>query len=141
LLLRCQIRAVADRFLLDHAGQIIGDPTTAVLELIANAYDAGATQVALQWPTERGEQFSVTDNGTGMTKEEFVERWKTLCYDRARRQGMAVVFPADVKGKKRTAFGRSGKGRFAPFCFSDSYQVVTMKDGKSIEVTVALSKR
>ena len=129
----------ADRFLLDHAGQIIGDPRTAVLELIANAYDAGATKIALQWPTEKGEFFSVTDNGTGMTKDEFVERWKTLSYDRVRRQGMAVVFPPGVKGQKRTAFGRSGKGRFAPFCFSDSYEVVTTKDGNCIEVAVDLS--
>jgi hypothetical protein len=131
--------AFADRFLADHAGQIITEPRTAILELIANAYDAGATKITIQWPSERGEEFSVLDDGTGMTKEEFEERWKTLCYDRPHRQGTSVVFPAGVKGLQRTAFGRSGKGRFAPFCFADSYKVLTWKGGKAFEVRVDLA--
>jgi hypothetical protein len=131
--------AFADRFLADHAGQIITEPRTAVLELIANAYDAGATKITIQWPTEKGEDFSILDDGTGMTKEELEERWKTLCYDRPKKQGTAVTFPPGVRGLQRTAFGRSGKGRFAPFCFSDSYKVLTWKDGTAIEVQVDLS--
>lgn len=131
--------AFADRFLQDHAGQIISEPRTAILELIANSYDAGATQIDILWPTEKGEKFSVTDNGIGMTKTEFEKRWKTLCYDRVADQGTAVVFPKGVKGIKRTAFGRSGKGRHAPFCFADSYEIVTTKDGDCIYVRVGLA--
>jgi hypothetical protein len=107
--------AFAERFLADHAGQIILEPRTAVLELIANAYDAGAKQIKIQWPSEKGMEFSVIDNGIGMTRDEFVERWQTLCYDRTKKQGTAVKFPPGAKGLKRTAFGKSGKGRFAPF--------------------------
>lgn len=129
----------ADRFLQDHAGQIITDARTAILELIANAYDAGATHIDIVWPTERGEKFSVTDDGTGMTKGEFEHRWKALCYDRPKEQGTAVVFPPGVRGIQRTAFGRSGKGRHAPFCFADSYEVVTWRDGSCISVRVELS--
>jgi hypothetical protein len=131
--------AFSDRFLVDHVGQIMLDPRTAVLELIANAYDAGATTIEIWWPLERGEVFSVSDNGTGMTKGDFEERWKTLCYDRTKRQGSLVVFPAGVKGIQRTAFGKSGKGRFAPFCFSDSYNVVTWANGTSMTARVELS--
>ena len=43
--------AFADRFLQDHAGQIISEPRTAILELIANSYDAGATEINIVWPT------------------------------------------------------------------------------------------
>ncbi len=131
--------AFADRFLQDHAGQIISEPRTAILELIANSYDAGATQIDIIWPTEKGENFSITDNGIGMTKAEFEKRWKTLCYDRVADQGTEVVFPKGVRGIKRTAFGRSGKGRHAPFCFADSYEIVTTKDGDSIQVRVVLA--
>lgn len=131
--------AFADRFLQDHAGQIISEPRTAILELIANAYDAGATKIDIVWPAERGQEFSVTDDGIGMTKAEFEKRWGTLCYDRAAEQGTAVVFPKGVKGIKRTAFGRSGKGRHAPFCFADSYEVDTTKDGNCIRVRVGLA--
>jgi hypothetical protein len=131
--------AFADRFLADHAGQIILDPRTAILELIANAYDAGATAITIQWPQEKGNEFSVTDNGTGMNQEEFEERWKTLCYDRTKRQGNSVVFPPGVKSLQRTPFGKSGKGRFAPFCFSDSYSVLTWKNGTAFESRVDLN--
>lgn len=131
--------AFADRFLQDHAGQIISEPRTAILELIANSYDAGSTNIDIIWPTEKGQKFCVTDDGIGMTKTEFEKRWRTLCYDREAEQGNTVVFPRGVKGIKRTAFGRSGKGRHAPFCFSDSYEVVTTKDGDSIQVRVGLA--
>jgi hypothetical protein len=131
--------AFADRFLQDHAGQIISEPRTAILELIANSYDAGATQIDIIWPTEKGDKFSITDNGIGMTKAEFEKRWKTLCYDRVAEQGTDVVFPKEAKGIKRKAFGRSGKGRHAPFCFADSYEIVTTKDGDSIQVRVGLA--
>jgi hypothetical protein len=132
--------AFADRFLQDHAGQIISEPRTAILELIANSYDAGATEINIVWPTEKGHEFSVADNGIGMTKAEFEKRWKTLCYDRTADQGTEVVFPKGVRGMKRTAFGRSGKGRHAPFCFADSYEVVTTKDGDSIRLRVGLAQ-
>jgi hypothetical protein len=128
-----------DRFLLDHAGQIVSDPRTAVLELIANSYDAGATKIDIIWPVEKGERFSIMDNGIGMTKDEFERRWGTLCYNRAAEQGNDVVFPKGVRGIKRTAFGRSGKGRHAPFCFAESYEIATTKDGGSIRVRVGLA--
>lgn len=129
----------ANRFLQDHAGRIISEPRTAILELIANSYDAGATKIDIIWPTEKGQKFYVMDDGIGMTKAEFERRWRTLCYDRQAEQGNEVVFPTGVRGIKRTAFGRSGKGRHAPFCFADSYEVVTMKDGDGIQVRVGLA--
>ena len=131
--------AFADRFLQDHAGQIITDPRTAILELIANAYDAGATEILIEWPTEKGELLQVSDNGIGMTQEEFQKRWGKLCYERAVEQGTDVVFPPGVTGIKRKAFGRSGKGRHAPFCFADSYEVTTRKDGEETCVAVGLA--
>lgn len=69
-------------FLQDHAGHIISDPRIALIELIANAYDAGATKVDLRWPNEVGQTFVINDNGTGMSRSEFERRWKTLCYNR-----------------------------------------------------------
>jgi hypothetical protein len=131
--------AFADRFLQDHAGQIINDLRTAVLELIANAHDAGATNIEITWPVQKGGQFCIVDDGNGMTKSEFDRRWRTLCYNRIAEQGDEVVFPKDVKGIKRKAFGRNGKGRFAPFCFADSYEVVSSYGGDLFRARVELA--
>ena len=126
-------------FFHDHVGQIIHDPRIAILELIANSYDAGADQVQVEWPSLPGEVLSVTDNGTGMTRQEFEKRWRTLSYNRETEQGTSVVFPSDIPARKRTAFGRNGKGRFSAFCFGEEYQVETWRDGKGIKATVRLT--
>src|SRR4051812_25981249 len=81
------------RFMADHAGRIINEPRIAIVELVANAYDAGATEVQISWPAQSGEQFSVNDNGTGMSKEQFHHRWRSLNYDRLQNQGKSVKFP------------------------------------------------
>jgi|GEM_PF-3926456 hypothetical protein len=105
-------------FLEDHAGSIIREPRVAVIELIANAYDAGATEVKIEWPHETGGSFSITDNGSGMTKDEFDVRWKTLSYNRQESQGRFADNPNRISGEKRMVFGRSGKGRHGAFCFA-----------------------
>jgi hypothetical protein len=117
-----------ERFLADHAGQIISEPRIAVVELVANAYDAGAGMVKIQWPLKDGDYFEIHDDGHGMTPEEFARRWKKFSYDRRTEQGEDVTFPKAVKGKgKRKAFGQSGKGRHGAFCFDDEYHVETKK--------------
>jgi hypothetical protein len=127
-------------FMQDHAGQIIEDPKVAIIEMLANAYDAGASSVCVQWPTQVGDLLSVTDDGTGLTRSEFDTRWRTLKYERVRNQGRDVCFPPDGPKVKRTAFGHNGKGRFSPFCFAPNYRVETWKDGHCTEATITLTE-
>lgn len=126
-------------FLHDHVGQIIDDPVVAILELVANSYDAGADRVEIVWPNAVGDTLSISDNGTGMTRKEFETRWRTLKYDRIAQQGADVIFPAGVPSKQRTAFGHNGKGRFSPLCFADEYQVETWRDGQCTTARVQLT--
>lgn len=126
-----------ERFLSDHAGQIVSDPQIAIVELVANAYDAGASTVDIQWPDKDGDYFEISDDGTGMTPDEFGKRWKQFNYSRRDEQGDDVLFPSGVKGKTpRKAFGQSGKGRHGAFCFADEYEVDTKKDGVHLKVKV-----
>ena len=133
--------AFSERFLEDHAGQIISDPRVAIIELIANAYDAGASKVKLTWPTKMQGHLVVEDDGTGMTREEFELRWTTLCYNRLQEQGPDVEYPPGRTGKKRLAFGRNGKGRHAGFCFADSYYVESRKNGSAFRAKIVLSRQ
>ena len=127
-----------DGFLRDHVGQILDDPAIAIQELVANSYDAGADEVEVVWPGQPGELLSVTDNGLGMTREQFQTRWRTLSYDRLAAQGPDVEFPPDAKKRKRTAFGHNGKGRFSPFCFAERYEVETWRGGRYVKAVVEL---
>jgi len=128
------------KFLQDHAGYIMTDPRIALVELVANSYDAGASLVKIYWPESPGDTFEILDNGTGMTAREFKERWKTFSYSRPEEQGIYVDYPPDQKGPaKREAFGQNGKGRYAPFCFADAYEVETWRGGTSILMRVTLT--
>ncbi|MCA9440894.1 MAG: ATP-binding protein [Candidatus Omnitrophica bacterium] len=127
-------------FLNDHVGHIISDPQIAVIELIANSYDAGGKKISISWPDEDGGSFVIEDDGTGMTDEELERRWTTLCYNRTDEQGPFVVYPPGVKGRRKKAFGKNGKGRHAALCFSDAYQVETWKDGLKTKARIEIDQ-
>ena len=76
-----------------HVGHRMDNPEIAILELIANSYDAGASRVDVTWPVLPGDLLSVTDDGTGMTAKELESRWRTIKYDRLETQGPYVEFP------------------------------------------------
>ncbi len=129
-----------ERFLGRYAGAIMSDPTTALVELVANAWDAYATNVEIIWPEAASfTHFSISDNGVGMSPSEFEVRWRTLDYDRLSRQGPLALPPPDLPGAlPRPVYGRNGKGRHAAFLFSSPYRVRTWRDG--IEATYLVSQ-
>lgn len=119
------------RFIEDYLGNKMStDFVTAIVELIANAWDAGAKNVKIEWPSENNKCFSITDDGHGLTESNFSTRWTQLSYNRHRGQGDAVEIPEDNDiSNKRVAYGRNGKGRFSAFCFADGeYYVETKRE-------------
>jgi Histidine kinase-, DNA gyrase B-, and HSP90-like ATPase len=119
------------RFLGLYAGPIMSDPTTALVELVANAWDAYATKVDIRWPNRReGRAFGIRDNGIGMSPQDFDRRWRTIFYNRADSQGLTVQAPKELPNSPaRHVYGRNGKGRTAGFSFSSPYRVRTWRDG------------
>lgn len=118
-----------DDYLLRELGQVAHVPQVALTELVANAWDAGATRVDLILPGEIGGTLTVTDNGHGMTPAQFKKRWMTLRYDRLKHQGANVEFPVGKSVHPRKAYGRNGVGRHGLLCFADEYEVQTWREG------------
>lgn len=128
-----EIASYDQRFLESFAGKLIlSDPKIAIIELLANAWDAGATEVVIKWPLRDGEKFSIKDNGHGMTKNQFRQRYMKLAYDRTNKQGSYAEIPLSNENKisKRPAFGKNGKGRLSGFAFGEFFQVKTWREGK-----------
>ncbi|AUT46549.1 ATP-binding protein [Achromobacter sp. AONIH1] len=120
-----------ERFLESYAGSIITDAATAIVELVANCWDAYATEVNVSWPDASIErQFKISDNGHGMTRDEFQYIWRTIAYNRLSSGTATTVPPDDVQGAPRLVFGKNGKGRFASFCFASEYLITSRKDGQ-----------
>lgn len=114
-------------FLVRTLGNLANQPDIALTELIANAWDAGSTEVEIFIPEKCGELLTIKDNGIGLTPEEFKSRWMKLGYNRLENQGKKVVFPNDIDFK-RYAYGRNGVGRHGLLCFNDEYTVITSKN-------------
>ncbi len=115
-------------YLLRTLGSLVHSPEIALSELVANAWDAGATTVNITIPEERGQKLVVEDNGIGITKEDFHNRWMRLGYNRLKHQGKNVSFPPGKEGH-RIAYGRNGVGRHGLLCFNDEYTVITSSSG------------
>lgn len=115
-------------YLVRTLGEIAQKPDVALTELVANAWDAGASSVSITIPEDRGGMLVVEDDGTGLTEEEFKERWMKLGYNRLRHQGPIVLFPK-INDFTRYAYGRNGVGRHGLLCFNSWYTVKTTKAG------------
>lgn len=123
-------------YLIRTLGSLGTQPEVALTELVANAWDAGATQVDIFIPDDKGQKLTITDNGSGLTKDEFYNRWMKLSYNRLRHQGKMVEFPEGID-LKRYAYGRNGVGRHGLLCFNSEYTVITNKNG--VESTFTLT--
>lgn len=110
-------------------GELVRVPDIALSELVANAWDAGAARVDVTIPEHVGDLLCVADDGSGLTKEQFQQRWMRLAYNRQRHQGEDVEFPPERQGWRRRAYGRNGQGRHGLLCFGKSYRVKTWRDG------------
>lgn len=127
-------------YLIRTLGTLVHSPEIALTELVANAWDAGATMVKITIPDDYNQKLVVEDNGTGLTKEQFEQRWMKLGYNRIKHQGKNVIFPPNVNGK-RLAYGRNGVGRHGLLCFNNEYTVITNSGGKkSIFVISTISE-
>src|SRR5260370_2700799 len=71
--------------IIDHLGiQMYQSPIAAIAELVANSWDAEATEVRITLPKESGEggTLIVEDNGLGMTFGECESRYLNVAYGR-----------------------------------------------------------
>jgi len=119
-----------ENYLVRTLGRIAQDPEVALTELVANAWDAGASLVDLTIPPTNALALTVEDDGHGMNAAQFKGRWMKLGYNRLKHQSALVEFPPERKGWRRKAYGRNGVGRHGLLCFADQYSVETWREDK-----------
>ena len=91
--------------------QIAGIPT-AISELFKNAHDAYASCVEIDYYRSDG-LFVLRDDGTGMSRDEFIARWLTIGTESRLQAAPKSLSPQDAAKAVRPMLGEKGIGRLA----------------------------
>ena len=117
---------------LNHMGLNLYSNTSAVLaEVIANSWDADATEVKLEFDFEQ-KSISVSDNGCGMTVEDVNKKYLYVGYQKRSRNknfGKEVLTPK----LKRRPMGRKGIGNLSLFSIANKIRVYTQTEDGTTE--------
>ena len=94
---------IESRIIRELGERLVKEPEIALLELIKNSYDADATKTQVSFaPTS----ITVTDDGVGMTIDEFRDGWMRIGTSSKESRTHTRVYARPVSGEK-------GIGRFA----------------------------
>ena len=113
--------------------QQIANISTAISELFKNAHDAYATIAEVDYFRDDG-LFVLRDDGLGMTRKDFEERWLTLGTDSKVGSFSGLKRPqVDMKQDARPLLGEKGIGRLAIAVIGRQVLVLTRAkvDGKA----------
>ena len=124
-------RMTISRNVLNHLGLNLYSNTPAVLaEVIANAWDADATKVKVDFDIEN-KIITVEDNGTGMNLTDVNEKYLRVGYQKRIREGYET-------GKGRKPMGRKGIGKLSLFSIANKITIYTKKaeqqEGEAFEL-------
>lgn len=122
----------AGRLMLTIGRDLIKSPSSALLELVKNAYDADAPDVTISMMADRVKKsicIVVEDHGHGMTNDVVKNIWLVPATgDKLRRK---------KSPKGRVMQGRKGVGRFAAAILGDGLLLETVAD--SVRTSVELN--
>ena len=113
--------------IIDHIGiQMYQSPTAALAEIVANAWDADATEadITFSFESEVKADWTITvlDNGNGMTKDECQNKFLNVGFNRREGDGPK----ATSAEKSRPLMGRKGIGKFAGFGIARFIEIDTV---------------
>src|SRR5215470_8746636 len=109
-----------DMSVLESLGINLYSNAAAVLsELVANAWDADATTVSIEWKVN-GELVVISDDGRGMTDDEINNKFLKVGYKKRPSEG--TYSPR----WRRAYMGRKGIGKLSVFSIADRVHVYTV---------------
>ena len=100
--------------------RLVGRPHVALAELVKNAYDADASEVLIDFSND---SITVTDNGHGMTRDEFLSFWMRVGTTHKQRDFRSKRLDRQVTGSK-------GVGRLSAQFLGDTLQLRTIAAGE-----------
>ena len=118
--------SVDARTILQLGRDSIKNPTTAVIELVKNGYDADATSISVDIQKD---VIRIFDNGSGMSFETLSNNWLRIGYSDKKKNTYSL--------KNRRKTGEKGIGRISADRLGESLTLITKtKDGPAVQLSV-----
>lgn len=124
---------------LEHLGaQMYKRREPAIGELVANAWDAGATEVRITLPESDDYDpvtslITISDNGCGMDEEHVQDRYLVVGLNRRAQDGDSITMnTTDPTAHPRALMARKGIGKLAGFGIATRMAVESWKNGTSV---------
>ncbi len=123
-----------DPMTIEHLGfKMYSHLPNAVAELVANSYDADATNVRVVLHDDDGQSVEVTDDGHGMSDEDLAEKYLRIGRNRRTEDG-----GTSESGRRHVA-GRKGLGKLALFGIGDRVSIRTKRVDTNAWTTVSMN--
>ena len=117
------INFTVDSELLRELGErLVGRQYIALAELVKNSFDADATRVEIRILDD---SIEVSDNGNGMTEDDFASRWMRVGSTHKVREMTSPVL-------KRRLTGSKGVGRLAVQFLASELELTSVPNGKRL---------
>jgi hypothetical protein len=121
-----------DLAVIESLGMNLYSNAAAVLsELVANAWDADANVVRINWD-DAGETITIEDDGSGMTRKQLDDRYLTVAYKKRDEEG--TVSPIH----SRRFMGRKGIGKLSVYSLASQVEVYSARDGERNGLRIVL---
>lgn len=135
---------VDERVLARVTDGIYREPSSALRELISNAYDADATRVIIQTDAPRFDRIVISDDGNGMSLETLAD---LVCHiggsskrtAKGKRLGTAREDNAAISPGGRRLIGKIGIGLFAVSQLTQHFQIITKRKGDKYRTSAVVS--
>ncbi len=135
--------AVDERVLARVTDGIYRQPSSALRELISNAYDADAKSVIIQTDAPRFDRITIRDDGNGMTPEVLAD---LVCHiggsskrtKKGSRLGTAQSGDASKSPGGRKLIGKIGIGLFAVAQLTQHFQIITKRKGDNFRTSAVV---
>ena len=117
---------------LEHLGMNLYSNVPAVLsEIVANSWDADATEVTIRID-EKEKSIEIRDNGTGMSRDDVIDRFLMIGFQRRNKQHRSRL--------GRAPMGRKGIGKLSSFSIANKITVHTKSETDSTAFSLDAKK-
>ena len=113
------------------AGEVVERPASAVKEMVENSVDAGATQIDVQIRNGGKRLITISDNGSGMTREELIASLDRHATSKLPDDDLLNIKNLGFRGEALASIAAVSRVKIETSCSGESWEITCEAGRKS----------